>query len=157
MSDSEYNQEILFQDQLSPVLLQGTKTILSQLENCICQIYPKNGGKGTGFFCKIKFKNKLLPLLITNNHILKEEDIKNKKIINLTRYNDIEKKNEDISIEIDDSRIRYTNSEKDIDITIIEIKPEEDKINNYLEIDEEELTENQYRKESLYILHYPNE
>ena len=45
---------------------------------------------------------------------------------------------------MDDSRIRYTNSE--IDITIIEIKPEEDKINsNYLEI-EEEMTENEYRK-----------
>ena len=50
MSDSEYNQEILFQDQPSPVSLQRTKTILSQLENCICQIYRKNGGKGTGFF-----------------------------------------------------------------------------------------------------------
>ena len=83
MSDSEYNQEILFQDQLSPVLLQGTKTILSQLENCICRIYPKNGGKGTGFFTKIKFKNKLLPVLITNNHVLKEEEIENNRIIEL--------------------------------------------------------------------------
>ena len=44
----------------------------------------------------------------------------------------------------------YTNSE--IDITIIEIKPEEDKINNYLEIDEEEMTEKQYKKKiNIYI------
>ena len=48
-------------------------------------------------------------------------------------YNDIEKRNKDISIRINNSRRRYTNSE--IDITIIEIKPEEDKINNYLEIE----------------------
>jgi len=87
-------------------------------------------------FFKILFQNKLLPVLITNNHILKERDIKNNKIIELTLYNNIEKKSEDISITIDNSRKRYTNSE--IDITIIEIKPEEDKIKNYLEIDEEE-------------------
>ena len=155
MSESEFNQEILFQDQPSPVSLQGTKKILFQLENYICQICLKNGGKGTGFFTKILFQNKLLPVLITNNHVLKEEDIENNKIIKLTRYNNIEKKDEDISIEIDDSRIRYTNIE--IDITIVEIKPEEDKINNYLEINEEEMTENQYKKSSIYILHYPNE
>ena len=157
MSDSNINQEALFQKQPSPVSIQGIKTILSQLKNCICQVYQKNGGKGTGFFTKINFKSKLLPVLITNNHVLKEEDIENNKIIKLTIYNNIEKKDEDISIEIDDSRIRYTNSEKDIDITIIEIKPEVDKINNYLEIDEEEMTEKKYRKESIYILHYPNE
>ena len=33
-----------------------------------------------------------------------------------------------------------------MDITIIEIKPEEDIIKNYLEIDEEKLSEMQYRK-----------
>ena len=155
MSDSDIKKEVLIQDQPSPVSLQGTKNILFQLENCICQIYPKNGGKGTGFFTKILFQNKLLPVLITNNHVLKEENIKNNEIIKLTRYNNIENKNEDISIKIDNSRRRYTNSE--IDITIIEIKPEEDKIKNYLEIDEEELSEKQYRKRSIYILHYPNE
>jgi len=157
MSDSFIKQEVLIQDQPSPVSVQGTKKILFQLKKCICQICLKNGGKGTGFFTKIKFQNKLLPVLITNNHVLKEKDIENNEIIKLTRYNSIEKKNEDISIKIDDSRIRYSNSNKDIDITIIEIKPEEDGINNYLEIDEEELTENQYRKSSIYILHYPNE
>ena len=150
MSDSYINQEVLIEDQPSPVSLQGTKKILSQLENYICQICLKNG-KGTGFFTKILFKNKLLPVLITNNHVLKEEDIKNNEIIKLTRYNNIENKDEDISITIDDSRIRYTNSEKDIDITIIEIKPVKDKINNYLEIDEEELTENQYKKLNIFI------
>ena len=44
-------------------------------------------------------------------------------------YNNKEKKTKDISIKIDSSRIRYTNKEIDINITIIEIKQEEDKIN----------------------------
>ena len=153
MSDINIKKEILIQDQPIPVPIEGIKKILSQLENCICQIHKKNGGKGTGFFCKILFKNKLLPVLITNNHVLKEEDIKDNEIIELTKYKN-KKENEDIIIRIDNSRIRYTNSE--IDVTIIEIKPEEDKINNYLEIEEEEMTENEYRKISIYILHYQN-
>ena len=96
MSKLIIKQEILIQDQPIPVSIKGLKNILFQLENCICQIYQKNGGKGTGFFCKILFKNKLLPVLITNNHVLKEDDIKNNEIIELTIYNNIEKKNEDI-------------------------------------------------------------
>ena len=87
MSDSDIKQEVKIQDQPSPVSIQGTKNILFQLENCICRIYLKNGGNGTGFFTKIKFKDKLLPVLITNNHVLKEEDIENNRIIELTRYN----------------------------------------------------------------------
>ena len=59
MSDSDIKQEVKIQDQPSPVSLQGTKNILFQLENSICQIYPKNGGKGTGFFTKIKLQNEL--------------------------------------------------------------------------------------------------
>ena len=155
MSDSNIKKEVLIEDQPIPVSIQGIKKILFQLENCICQIYQRKGGKGTGFFCKILFNNKLLPVLITNNHVIGEEDIKNNEIIELTMYNNIEKRNKDISIKIDNSRKIYTNSE--IDITIIEIKPEEDRINNYLEIEEEEMTEKQYRKSSIYILHYPNE
>ena len=50
MSDSKIKKEILIQDQPIPVSIRGTKKILFQLKNCICQIYRKNGGKGTGFF-----------------------------------------------------------------------------------------------------------
>ncbi len=69
-------------------------------------------------------------------------------------YNNKEKKTKDISIKIDSSRIRYTNKEIDINITIIEIKQEEDKINigNYLEIEEEEMTEDECRKRSIYYI-----
>ena len=52
------------------------------MKNCICKIFCKNDKIGTGFFTKIKFKNNLLPVLITNYNILKEKDIENNKINN---------------------------------------------------------------------------
>ncbi len=57
---------------------EQSKYILSQLENCICKINQPDGGETTGFFCKIPYPDqfKLIPVLITNNHVLKEEDIK---------------------------------------------------------------------------------
>ena len=81
-------QEIFIENEPEPVDLEGTKLILFQMENCICKIYQKEGN-GTGFFCKIPFpdKNNLLSVLITNNHILNEEDIKNNKTINFVMFN----------------------------------------------------------------------
>ena len=155
MSDSNIKKEIFIQDQPIPVSIEGLKKILFQLENCICKIYQKNNRIGTGFFCNILFKDKLIPVLITNNHILNENDLQNNEIIELTVYDNAEKSNKDISIKIDNSRKIYTDCE--LDITIIEIKPEVDNIKYYLEIDEEKLTKKEYRKKSIYILHYPNE
>ena len=85
--------------------------------------------QGTGFFCKIPFpdKDNILPVLITNNHII------NKNILNRKD----EKINLDIKGEKDiktinlNNRFKYTNEEHDI--TIIEIK-EGDKIKNYLNL-----------------------
>jgi hypothetical protein len=62
-----------------PVSLKGTEKILDQMNNCVCRIF--NNGKGTGFFTKIPYKSKLLPVLITNNHVLGQKDIENKKAI----------------------------------------------------------------------------
>ena len=154
---ADIKQEKLIKEQPIPVSLEGIKKILFQMENCICKIYLNNGEIGTGFFCKIPFNNNLLPVLITNNHVLNENDIDNNKIIKLMINNKVKK------IEIDNSRKKYTNSDKNIDITIIEIKPEKDGINNYLEIDEEDINkekdiiELEYQKKSIYIMHYPNE
>ena len=154
---SDIKQEKLIKEQPIPVSLQNTKKILFQMENCICKIYMNNGGIGTGFLCKIPFNNNLLPVLITNNHVLNENDIDNNKIIKLMINNKVKK------IEIDNSRKKYTNPDKTIDITIIEIKPNKDGINNYLEIDEDDINKNkenielEYQKKSIYIIHYPNE
>ena len=101
MSDSNIKKEIFIQDQPIPVSIEGLKKILFQLENCICKIYQKNNRIGTGFFCNILFKDKLIPVLITNNHILNENDLQNNEIIELTVYDNAEKSNKDISIKID--------------------------------------------------------
>ena len=72
------------------VLGDTLKIILSQMEKCICKIYCPIEGTGTGFFCLIPFPDKLnlLPILITNNHILEEKDINEGKIISFSINND---------------------------------------------------------------------
>ena len=133
--DSTITLETLIENQPSPVDIEGIKIILSQKENCICKIIQKDK-KGTGFFCKIPFpdKNNLLNVLITNNHILNENEIKDNNTIKA--YNKAKNRNIEIEIIMDESRKRYTykNDKEGIDITIIDIKPNKDKINNYLDI-----------------------
>ena len=51
-----------------------TKKIIEQMEKNICRI--KIGqNQGTGFFCKIPFPDKvhMLPVFITNNHVINEQ------------------------------------------------------------------------------------
>ena len=149
--------ETLIENQPIPVDIEGTKLILSQMENCICKIYQKDK-KGTGFFCKIPFpdKNNLLNVLITNNHILNEEDIENNKIIELIMYDKEKKIKREIAIDESRKRYTYNNIEEGIDITIIEIKSNIDNINNFLEIDDE-IIELECKRKSIYILHYPKD
>ena len=150
-------QEKLIEDQPRPVSIEGTRKILFQMENSTCIIYPEDDNIGTGFFCKIPFHNNCLPVLITNNHILDENDIKNNKIIKLSINGKVKE------IKIDNSRKKYTNPDKNIDITIIEIKPNEDGIgkNNFLELDEKNINKDkknievENKMKSIYILHYP--
>ena len=133
---SDIIKESLNKDQPIPVSLEGTRTILNQMENCICKIYKDNGTIGTGFFCEIPFNNNLLKVLITNNHVLNENEIDNNKIINISIINKEKKKEEIKRIEIDNKRKKYSN--KELDITIIEIKAK-DEINNYMEVDKKDI------------------
>ena len=120
---SDYEQEAILNQRPIPVPIKGVKKILYQMENSICKIYHENGKTGTGFFCNIPLFDKTLPFLITNNHVLNENDIKINKIIKITINNKVK------IIKIDEMRKKYTN--KDLDITFIEIRPEKDNINNY--------------------------
>ena len=164
MEDSkEEKEKYINSTSPEPVSFKGTENILNQMNNCVCRIY--NNGNGTGFFTKIPFKSKLLPVLITNNHILNQNDIKNNETIILDLNNDkILKK-----LKIDNNRLRYTNEK--LDITIIEIKENEDKLNNeYLKLDDNIINyfksnENEdpnylndiYSNESIYIINYPKD
>ena len=133
-----------------------TKTIIEQMEKYICKI-KINENIGTGFFCKIPFPDKynMLSVFITNNHLINEEILYAKDInIDLYIYEEIDK----IKLKLND-RIKYTN--KDYDITIIEIK--ENEINNFLELDENIINDivnnnnknKNYEDETIYIIQYP--
>ena len=143
-----------------PLSIEAIETILKQMKNCVCKIY--NGKQGTGFFIKIPYKNTLLPALITNNHIIEENDFINNKIITIYLGNEKKSKN----IKVNNKRIFYTNEE--LDTTIIEIKENEDGIKNFLELDDKineclnmnkeeifDFLKNIYSNNSIYSLNYP--
>ena len=104
---TQIDKEKLLNKYPLPVTIDETELILNQMRNSICKIENKKGD-GTGFFCKILNKK----LLITNNHIINEEIIKNKNIIKV-KIND-NKIRKEIRIKDYYTSIKY-------DTTIIEI------------------------------------
>jgi hypothetical protein len=80
-----------------------TKKILEQMKKCICKI-TIDKEKGTGFFCKIPFpdKNNMIPVFITNNHVINKLDEK------IVIY--IEEECEERKILINNDRMIYNNS-----------------------------------------------
>ena len=55
-----------------PVFFEETKKILEQMKTSICKINI-DGKKGTGFFTKIPINEKLIPVFITNHHVINKE------------------------------------------------------------------------------------
>ena len=174
----EIDKEKSLNNYPSPVTIDETKIILKQMTNSICKIENKKGC-GTGFFCKILN----IKLLVTNNHVIDEEIMKNNNIIRVGLNNNKIKK--DIKI-----KNYYTNV--DYDATIIEIadiinvkkyikdenrnclkedktKFEEENKNylnedednfdeniNYLEVDDDIFDENiEIYNKNIYIIQYP--
>ena len=125
-SSKDYIPEKRLDKYPSSVSHEKMQIINEQMEKCICKIECCNVGTGTGFFCKIPFPDELnlLPVLITNNHVLEENDITPGKKIKFS----LNKNKYSFEILMDDIRRTYTN--KDYDITIIEIK-KNDNLNNY--------------------------
>ena len=110
---------------------------LSKALNAVCEICLSNGF-GSGFFCKIPYtqnNNLLLPVLLTNNHVLSKDAIEN-----------------DIKIKINDEtktlslkgRKKWTDEE--MDFTCIEIKEEEDDIHTFFNLDDKILDKNYSNK-----------
>ena len=124
---------------------EQTKKILEQMDNSVCKII-KVKTTGTGFICLIPFPDSisLLRVLITCNHVLNDLKIGNEIKLIFDRKEKI--------IIIDKLRRAYTN--KEYDITIIELKEDKDNIKEYLEIDENIMKEGynkKYIKESIYL------
>ena len=152
----EVNKESVLTGYPNIISYKCTKKLTEQMEQNICKI-TIDKEQATGFFCKIPFPNKdnMLSVFITSNHILNSNFLtkRNEKI-----QIDIKNESELKSIDLKD-RIKYTN--KEYDITIIEIK-EKDNILNYLELDDiilENLENNNKNKEyinkTIYIIQYP--
>ena len=152
MGASGMVQEKLLEGHPNPVTKDQTIIILNQMKYAICKI--KIGLiKGTGFFCYLPYQNNtLIPVLITNYHIINDEIIEKNKVINVTLNDDKELK----KIPVENDRNIYLN--KTYDIAIIEIK-KKDNINYFLDLDNNIFLDDSeilYEKESIYILQYPN-
>jgi V8-like Glu-specific endopeptidase len=134
-----------------PVTIEGTKKILHQMETSICKIHKKNGQKGTGFFVEISYDKIIIPVMITNYHILDEDYLKKNEEIKISLNDDTIIK----TIKLNEKRRIYSN--RKFDTTIIEIKPEKDNITDFMELDDNIFKEDSnilYNRQSIYIIHY---
>ena len=85
---------------------------------------------GTGFFCKIKYLNKEIYCLITNDHVITKFILLNKEYIKIRLNNEIKK----ISLDL----YRRIWNDEELDFTCIEIIEEDNIINKIIpfEIDD---------------------
>ena len=129
----EYNIRLEKSDEKGMINGKAIMDYLSKALNAVCEICLSNGF-GSGFFCKIPYtqnNNLLLPVLLTNNHVLSKDAIEN-----------------DIKIKINDEtktlslkgRKKWTDEE--MDFTCIEIKEEEDDIHTFFNLDDKILYKN---------------
>ena len=74
----EEQKESVLNDYPNIISYECSKKIIEQMERNICKI---NIGQiqGTGFFCKIPFptQNQMLPVFITNNHVINNDILYN--------------------------------------------------------------------------------
>ena len=145
MESNDKNKEI---ESKNPEIKE-VDTDLFEVCKSVCKIMYKNIF-GTGFLIKLQKNNKELLCLITNEHVITQEIIESKEIIYI-KY-DCEEKLREIKL---DNKERYMISDKIMDISIIEIKPE-DKIKEkyFLLPYNYDKNENLINKD-IYIVQYP--
>ena len=142
---------------------EQTQKILDQATNSLCLIKTENI-EGYGFFCLIPYlpvqfdsqdldNDKLQPVMITCNSILKSQDLKKGNNIKIIY------KNEEKIIIIDESRNIYYNEL--FDITIIELRENEFHENIFLKLDDKISDFNfkkylYYEDEEIYLIYNLN-
>ena len=130
--------------------------IIDKLYNSIVNIKFKNDLNATGFFMKIKIKEKEMKCLFTCQHVISEDDINNKITINI--YYGKKDKEDYRQIKLD-KNIRYMRVFNEEDVTLIEII-ENDKIseNKYLDVDlNYKHGYNKYKGRNFYLAGYPKD
>ena len=128
-----YNIKLEKSDEKGMINANAIINYLPKAMKAVCEICLSNGF-GSGFFCKIPYtqnNNILLPVLITNNHVLSKDALENDIKIKLNGKIKI------ISIK---GRKKWT--DKEMDFTCIEIKEEEDNIHTFFNLDDKVLDKN---------------
>ncbi len=105
-----------------PIPLSNMKRYL-QKEDATCKLIT---GKGTGFFCELQLQDYKLKVLLTCNHVLNEDLIKNNSKIKIKYKNTIK--------EITINELRFVCTNELLDYTCIQILFN-DNINDYFQID----------------------
>ena len=134
---------------LDQELLENTK--FSIMENYICKVYG-NDCIGTGFFCRIKYNKKKIPVLMTNYHVI------NDKFLEENEYLKVNIKGSSHMININKDSKLYSSADDKYDVMIIKINKDDENIKNYLQIDSNIFQTDslsKYENEDLYILHFP--
>ena len=127
-----------------PIEMGNFKRYLKK-EDAICKLLT-DAGRGTGFICQTKMKDKIMKFLFTNNHILDESKIKIGSNIKIKDKDDIK---------IINNRFVCTNEE--LDYTCIEIFDNE-KFEKYFIIDHDINCDNpfeEYKDDLIVIMQYP--
>ena len=138
---------------IPPIRIEKITKMLSQLDKCICKVEKEKNKKiCTGFLCKIHFPDEfsLLPVFITAKHAFEKEELEPDKVIKITFYKN------SISKFIKLSKERKILS-SELDVIIIEIKPKIDKIESFLDIDEDAFKDNykNCKNSTIYVLQFP--
>ena len=124
------------------------ETKFKEKGKCICKI--SRGLMGTGFFSKIDYEGKTIPVLITNYHVIDDDFInKNKKLTFYINGNSH-------TIDINKESVVYSSTDKKYNIMIIKLKECEGY--SFLEIDNNIFKDGSlenYENQGIYILHYP--
>ena len=139
----------IFRYSVDPIYIDNTKTLLKQMKHCICRI--KNGDKiSTGFFCNIELdKMNKKRCLFTSYNIINDNDIKERKRIELFFNNNKEYK----LIKLDNNRKIYSFKNFGVRIFIIQNTDNINNDKNYLDLDENLLNNKiSYTNKSIYIL-----
>ena len=154
--ENEIQRKNSMEERIDEGLIKGAKEImllnktkLKEMNKYICKISGNN--IGTGFFCRIKYGFDLIEVLITNYHVIDDNYLNNNKELKFYINNN------STIININKNSIIYSSIIKQYDIIIIKLNKNE--IKDFLEIDENIFkinSENTYKDEQIYILHYPN-
>ena len=146
--------EKTFDDQPTSKKNADIEYLLNLQNKCCCKIKINKSEMATGFLCKIPFPDskKLLPVLITNKHVLEEKHI----LINKEIKFSLKDNKFPYTIKIDDLRLTYTNS--NYDTTMIQIRDTDNlDTNTFLDVDDNMYQGNPfnyYKEKEIYLLHY---